>query len=167
LLDSRLTQRKDGYDAEIGYCYSMVGKGPRSKEELLVRYGHSLGVRLDRRALARLLSEDVPGALDGSRAMVLLADGHELAATDGSDLRLPMRHAAVRWVDSGGEAMRVKSRLRDQLAQDSDDLDATAVWVPLMRSADLHGIWLLGERRDYRAYAPQDLRWLTEAPGPV
>jgi hypothetical protein len=36
--------------------------------------------------------------------------------------------------------MRVESQLRDQLAQDRGDLDATALWVPLTRSADLHGM---------------------------
>jgi signal transduction histidine kinase len=35
------------------------------------------------------------------------------------------------------------------------------VWVPLMRGADLYGLWLLGERNSMRAYAPEDLRWLT------
>jgi hypothetical protein len=75
LLASRLTQRKDEYDAEIGYGHSMVGKGPRSKEGLLVRYAHRLGALLDRRDLAGLLGEDVPEALNASRATVLLAEG--------------------------------------------------------------------------------------------
>jgi two-component system sensor histidine kinase UhpB len=35
------------------------------------------------------------------------------------------------------------------------------VWVPLMRGADLYGLWLLGERANGFAYAPEDLRWLT------
>ena len=116
---------------------------------------------LDRGALARLLAEEVSGALGVSRASVLLADGHDLAAAGGAELRLPVLHAAVRWVASGGEAVRVDGDLHELIAQGRTDLGWTAVWAPLMRGADLHGVWLLGERAGGRAYAPQDLRWLT------
>jgi two-component system, NarL family, sensor kinase len=134
---------------------------PIAHEELLVQYGHRMAGLLDREALARLLAEEVPGALDASRASVLLADGHDLVATGEADLRLPVLHAAVRWVASAGEAACVDSRLRELIAQGRADLHWTAVWVPLMRGADLHGIWLLGERADRRPYAPEDLHWLT------
>ena len=134
---------------------------PIAHEELLVQYGHRMAGLLDREALARLLAEEVSGALDASRASVLLADGHDLVATGETDLRLPVLHAAVRWVASGGEAVCVDGHLHELITQGRTGLHWTAVWVPLMRGADLHGIWLLGERAGKRAYAPQDLRWLT------
>jgi signal transduction histidine kinase len=124
---------------------------------------------LDRGSLARLLVEDVSRALKASQAAVLLADGHDLVAVDGTaqadpygeELRLPILHAAVRWVASSGEARRVEGRLRELIGQGRADLVWTAVWVPLMRGTDLHGIWLLGQQAAKRAYAPEDLRWLT------
>ena len=142
---------------------------PIAHEELLVRYGRRMAALLDREALARLLMEEVSGSLDASRAMVLLAEGHDLVAMGGSSqadnrepgLRLPVLHAAVRRVASGGEAMRVGGRLQALIAQGRTDLAWTTVWVPLMRGADLYGLWLLGERTQNYAYAPEDLRWLT------
>jgi signal transduction histidine kinase len=142
---------------------------PIAHEELLVQYGRRMAALLDRQALARLLAEDVPGALDASRATVLLAEGHDLVAMDetspssasGQSLRLPVLHAAVRWAASAGEAVRVEGRLRELIAQGRTDLAWTQVWVPLMRGTDLYGLWLLGERSQKRAYAPEDQRWLT------
>ena len=134
---------------------------PIAHEELLLQYGRRMAALLDRRALARLLAEDVSVALNASRATILLAEGHDLVATDGTGLRLPVLHAAVRWVASGGEAVRVDGRLQELIAQGRTDLAWTQVWVPLMRSADLYGLWLLGERSQNRAYAPEDQRWLT------
>ena len=134
---------------------------PIAHEELLVQYGRRMAALLDRGALARLLAEDVSGALNASRATVLLAEGHDLVAVDETNLHLPVLHAAVRWVASGGEAVRVDGRLRELIAQGRTGLDWTAVWVPLMRGTDLYGVWLLGERDNGRAYALEDLRWLT------
>ena len=142
---------------------------PIAHEELLVQYGRRMAALLDRGSLARLLVEDVSGALDVSPAMVLLADGHDLVAADGTaqatspgeGLRLPVLHAAVRRVASSGEARHVEGRLLELIAQSRTDLAWTAVWVPLMRGTDLHGIWLLGQRAGKHAYAPEDLRWLT------
>jgi signal transduction histidine kinase len=142
---------------------------PIAHEELLVRYGRRMAALLDREALARLLAEEVSGSLDASRAMVLLAEGHDLVAMEGTSqaddrgpgLRLPVLHAAVRRVASGGEAMRVGGRLQVLIAQGRTDLAWTAVWVPLMRGTELYGLWLLGERTQKHAYAPEDLRWLT------
>ncbi len=110
-----------------------------------------------------------PAALDVSRATVLLTEGHDLVAMDETapsdaqeqNLRLPVLHAAVRRVASGGEAVRVDGRLRELIAQGRTDLDWTAVWVPLMRGTELYGVWLLGQRAGGHAYAPVDLRWLT------
>jgi signal transduction histidine kinase len=134
---------------------------PIAHEELLVTYGRRMAGLLDRSAIADLLSVEVPGALEASRAVVLLLQAHTLAAAGDGGLRLPVHHAAVRRVASGGEAARVEGRLRQLIAQGADELAWTAVWVPLMRGAELHGLWLLGERARGLAYAPEDLRWLT------
>jgi len=143
---------------------------PIAHEELLVAYGRQMAGQLNRDEMGRLLAEDVPRELDVSKAAVLLSEGRNLVATDPSTglgtgsrhtLRLPVHHAAVRWVASGGEAMRVAGRLRELIEQGRIDVTWTAVWVPLMRGADLYGVWLLGERANRLAYAPEDLRWLT------
>jgi signal transduction histidine kinase len=134
---------------------------PIAHEELLVTYGHQMAGLLDREAIGQLFTVDVPEALDVSRAAVLLSEGRDLVATGDVTLRLPVLHAAVRWVASGGEATRVRGRLRELVAQGSADLTWTAAWVPLMRGADLYGVWLLGQRATGLAYAPEDLRWLT------
>ena len=84
---------------------------PIAHEELLVRYGRRMAALMDREALARLLVEAVSGSLDASRAMVLLAEGHDLVAVEGASqadergpgLHLPVLHAAVRRVASGTE----------------------------------------------------------------
>ena len=134
---------------------------PIAHEELLVAYGRQMAGLLDRKAIGHFLASDMPGALDVSRAVVLLSEGRNLVATGDDTLRLPVHHAAVRWVASGGEAVHVGERLRELITQGSADLGWTAAWVPLMRGADLYGIWLLGERAKGLAYAPEDLRWLT------
>jgi signal transduction histidine kinase len=134
---------------------------PIDYEGLLVQYGRRMASLLDRDALARLLAQDASGALDASRATLLLAKGHDLVGRDEADLRLPVLHAAVRRTASGGEAVRVDGRLRQLIAQGRTDLAWTAVWVPVMRGSDLFGLWLLGKRAGKRAYAPEDLRWLT------
>ena len=134
---------------------------PIAHEELLVAYGRQMAGLLDREAIGRLLAVDVPGTLDVSKAVVLLPEGHDLAATGDVTLQLPVHHAAIRWVASGGEAMRMEGRLRELIAQGRIDLAWTAAWVPLMRGADLYGVWLLGQRAKGLAYAPEDLRWLT------
>jgi signal transduction histidine kinase len=140
---------------------------PIAHEELLVRYGRQMAGLLDREALGRLLAAEVPQALQVAQATVLLAEGHDLVAMDDADLsgpsalRLPVHHAAVRWVASSGEAMGAVGRLGELIAQDRTDLGWTEVWVPLMRGADLYGLWLLGERGNGFAYAPEDFRWLT------
>jgi signal transduction histidine kinase len=77
-------------------------------------------------------------------------------------MRLPVSHAAVRWVTSGGEAQGTdRGRLHVLVQQGRTDLDWTHVWVPLMRGADLRGMWLLGARAGGLHYAPEDLSCLT------
>ncbi len=134
---------------------------PIAHEELLIAYGHQMAGLLDRDALGRMLASDVPGSLEVSQAEALLVTGHTLIAANDGDLQLPMHHAAVRLVAAGGEAVCVTGRLRELISQGRLDLSWTAVWVPLMRGTDLLGIWLLGERANGVAFAPEDLRWLT------
>ncbi len=134
---------------------------PIAHEELLVRYGRQMASLLDSEALAQLLAREISAALDASRATVLLTEGYKLVGVDETSLHLPVHHAAMRWVASGGEAVPVDGQLRELIAQGRSDLDWTAVWVPLMRGTDLYGLWLLGERANGLGYAPQDLRWLT------
>jgi anti-sigma regulatory factor (Ser/Thr protein kinase) len=136
---------------------------PIAHEEQLVAYGRQIAGLLDREAIGRVLAVDVPQALDVSRAVVLLSEGHNLVATGDVTLRLPVHHAAVRWVASGGEAMGVGGRLRELIAQGSADLTWTAAWVPLMRGADLYGVWLLGERLDAQSPAPIHIEIAAEA----
>jgi signal transduction histidine kinase len=126
---------------------------------LLVEYGRRMTGTLDREGIVRLFTADLPRALGVDRAVLLLPEGHQLAA---GELRLPISHAGVRWVASAGEAQRAsQAQLRRLVAQGRIDLAWAAVWVPLMRGIDLLGLWLLGRREDRRSYADQDLRCLT------
>ncbi len=142
---------------------------PIPHEELFVRFGRRMTTVLDRAALACLLADEVSSSLGATRAAVLLTEGHRLVAPQssfqqasrGADFTLPILHAAVRRVASGGEAMRVSGRLQAWIAQGRTDLAWTVVWVPLMRGSEIYGLWLLGERGQGLAYAPEDLRWLT------
>ena len=134
---------------------------PIAHEELLVTYGRQMASLLDREAMGQLLAVDIPRALDVLQALVTLEEGYELVATGGGNLRLPVHHAAVRWVASGGEAKQVSGRLQDLIAQGQTELGWTAVWVPIMRGTELYGLWLLGKRANGFAYGPEDLRWLT------
>jgi signal transduction histidine kinase len=135
---------------------------PVDRSALLVEYGRKMTGALDRQALGQLLIYDVPHTLHVERAALLLPEDHQLVAVEPGDLRLPVSHAAVRWVASGGEAQRsLRGRLRELIVQDRADLGWTQVWVPLMRGADLRGLWLLGVRGGKLRYSAEDLRWLT------
>lgn len=137
---------------------------PIDHNALLVEYGRKMTAALDPGALGQLLTTELPRALQVERAALLLPEAHQLVAveTGGAHLSLPISHAAVRWVASGGEAQRAdRDRLLELVRQGRDDLAWTRVWVPLMRGVDLHGLWLLGARGDQRQYSPEDLHWLT------
>jgi signal transduction histidine kinase len=134
---------------------------------LLVEYGRRMTAMSDRAGIVRLLTDDLPAVLGARRALLLLPEDHSLVA---GDLRLPVSHAAVRWVASAGEAQSAdRGRLHALIQQGRGDLSWTRVWVPLMRSVELRGLWLLGEReapatrgtRRPLRYSPQDQRWLT------
>jgi signal transduction histidine kinase len=129
---------------------------------LLVEYGRRMTAALDRGALARLLTGELPGELQAKRAALLLVEQHQLLDVDGVGVTLPVSHNAVRWVASAGEAQRADhGRLAQLIAQGRADLAWARIWVPLMRGTDLHGLWLLGERSEGKLYAAPDLRCLT------
>ncbi len=129
---------------------------------LLVEYGRKLTATVDQQALARVLTEEIPRACGVSRAELLLPEAHQLLAVGEEALRLPVSHAAVRWVASGGEAQKTdRGRLAELIAQGPPELTWAQVWVPLMRGVDLRGLWLLGVREDKGHYSPEDLHCLT------
>jgi signal transduction histidine kinase len=129
---------------------------------LLTDYCRKLTTVNDRETLEKLITQELPSALHVRRAVLLLPEDYQLTTTDGDALRLPVNHAAVRWVASAGEAQRAdRGRLQTLIGQGRADLTWTQVWAPLMRGADLRGMWLLGGRDDGLSYSPEDLRWLT------
>jgi len=135
---------------------------PVEHSALLVEYGRKMTGAPDRQVLAQLLTDDFPRALQVERAALLLPEAYQLVAVKTPDLRLPVSHAAVRWVASAGEAQRAdRGRLRELIQQARAGLAWALVWVPLMRGTDLRGLWLLGARERALRYAPADLRWLT------
>jgi signal transduction histidine kinase len=140
---------------------------PVDHSTLLVEYGRRMTGAPDRQTLAQLLTGDFPRALQVERAALLLPEAYQLVAVEVNDLSLPVSHAAVRWVASGGEAQKTdRGRLRELIQQSRADLAWAQVWVPLMRGTDLRGLWMLGARDDRARkrtvqYAPEDLRWLT------
>jgi two-component system NarL family sensor kinase len=135
---------------------------PVDHSALLMEYGRKMTGAPDRWALGRLLTTEIPCALQVERAVLLLPEAYQLVDVETGDVRLPISHAAVRWVASGGEAQRAdRGRLRELVQQGQADLAWTQVWVPLMRGTELRGMWLLGTRAGRMHYAPEDLRCLT------
>lgn len=129
---------------------------------LLVEYGRRLTGVKDHQALAKLLTEELPAELCLQRAALLLPDEHQLISMGEANLNLPISHAAVRWVASGGEAQKAnQGQLLKLIQQGRTDLTWTQVWVPLMRGTRLRGLWLLGSREGGTHYSPEDLRCLT------
>lgn len=135
---------------------------PVDQNLLLVEYGRKMSTAPDRRALANILTAEFPFAINSEQAVLMLTEGHYLVAVGDHGLRLPISHAAVRWVASGGEAQRTdQGKLRELIPQKPTDLTWTSVWVPLMRGIDLRGLWLLGPRDNQTGYSPDDLRCMT------
>ena len=135
---------------------------PVDHSVLLAEYGRKMTDALDRQALGEVLTVELPRVLQVEHAVLLLPEAYQLVTINAGDLRLPVSHAAVRWVASGGEAQRAdRGRLRELIQQGRADLAWTKVWVPLMRGAELRGMWLLGARSGKTQYAPEDLHWLT------
>jgi signal transduction histidine kinase len=141
------------YRAVRRYWHTRRYGPPLDHGVLMVEYGRKMMAVLDRQALSELLTAEMPCALHVERAALLLPEEHQLVAvqmdqdTAESDLRLPVSHAAVRWAASAGEAQRAdRGRLHELIQQGRADLGWAQVWVPLMRGADLRGLWLLGTR---------------------
>jgi signal transduction histidine kinase len=141
---------------------------PLDHGALLVEYGRRMTAAADQDAVRELLAVDLPQRLQAERAMLLLPQSHYLrtvagdATPAGGSLAVPVSHAAVRWIASAGEAQLTdRGRLRELIEQGRTDLSWTQVMVPLMRGADLRGLWLLGARRGQVRFSPDDLRWLT------
>lgn len=129
---------------------------------ILIEYGRKLTTALDHQVMTRVLTEEIPRACRASRAALLLPKAHQLEATGDDVLRLPVSHAAVRWVASAGEAQRAdRGRLHELIEQGPSEFAWAHVWVPLMRGVDLRGLWLLGAREIRGPYTPEDLRCLT------
>jgi signal transduction histidine kinase len=135
---------------------------PIDHNTLLVEYGRRMTSALNQRTMTELLTVELPRELQVKRAALLLPEEHHLITTDDDSLRLPISHAAVRWVASGGEAQNTNhGRLRSLIEQGPANLAWTRVWVPLMRGIDLRGLLLIGTRENNLRYSPQDMRWLT------
>ncbi len=133
---------------------------------LVVEYGYKLTIGKNHQDLSKLLVAQFPIHWNIQRAALLLPQDYQLVSVNSgnneADFRLPISHAAVRWVASGGEAQQAnQGRLLKLVQQSRTDLTWTCVWIPLMRGARLRGLWLLGERNDKTAYSPADLRCLT------
>jgi signal transduction histidine kinase len=130
---------------------------------LLVEYGRRMTGAPDRRALSDLLTIELPRALQTKEAVLLLPEDHHLVTRrGGGELRIPVSHAGVRWVASGGGAQTTgRGQLHDLVQQGPSELDWARVWVPLMRGVDLRGLWLLGPRDGNLRYSPDDVQWLT------
>jgi len=129
---------------------------------LLVEYGRKLTGAKDHQALGELLMKELPAELGLQRAALLLPDEYQLVSVGEDDLHLPINHAAVRWVASGGEAQQAdQGQLLKLIQQARTDLTWTQVWIPLMRGARLRGLWLLGQRESRVNYSPEDRRCLT------
>lgn len=129
---------------------------------LLVTFGRELANATDPNTLSCLLTEGLPSEFGVERSVLLLPEEYQLVSQITEDFRLPISHAAVRWVTSSGEAqLSNRGRMRELIDQSRTDLSWTRVWVPLMRGAHLEGIWLLGERESKMNYSPEDLQWFT------
>jgi signal transduction histidine kinase len=129
---------------------------------LLVEYGRRLTEVQHLEALEILLVEEIPHELGILRTILLLPVNHQLVSVSEENFRLPISHAAVRWVASGGEAQKSnQGQLLKLIQQGRTDILWTQVWVPLMRGTRLQGMWLLGGREEKRQYSPEDLRCLT------
>lgn len=129
-------------------------------DQQLSRYYHQMAADInDRAAMAQLLTVEIAQALGVDRAELLLLADHELIGA--GELRLAVNNVAVRQVAASGSALRVNGELRRLIEQNRLDLRWTGVWVPLMRNASLHGMWLLGQRSTGQQFTADQLQALT------
>lgn len=129
---------------------------------LLAEYGRKITDAKNNQDLGKLLLEELPDEMGIQRATLLLPEEHQFVSVNESDFNLPISHAAVRWVASGGEAQKTnQAQLSKFIQQGRTDLTWTQVWIPLMRGTRLRGLWLLGYRTGKLHYSPEDLRCMT------
>jgi signal transduction histidine kinase len=135
---------------------------PVDHNALLMSFGRRMSSAPDQKSLVALLVGEIPNAFQAQRAALLLPEEHRLVSPAGNGLSLAVSHAAVRWVAAAGEAQPAdRGHLRRLILQGPSGLEWAAVWVPVMRGADLRGMWLLETREKGLRYSPQDLRCLT------
>ena len=77
---------------------------PIDHNSLLMEYGRRMTSTFDRTTLTELLQTELPRPLGADRSLLLLPKGHQLVATGGEMLRLPVSDAAVRRVAAAGAA---------------------------------------------------------------
>lgn len=129
---------------------------------LLVEYGRRLTSVKHQHEIGELLIDELPRELCIQHADLLLPEDYKLLSIANADSHLPISHAAVRWVASGGEAQpATRGQLLKLIQQGRTDLTWAKVWVPLMRGTRLRGMWMLGEREGRLRYSSEDLRCLT------
>lgn len=135
---------------------------PMNHTLILTEYGRKLTSIQHYPDLDTLLVREFTSQLEIQSATLLFPDRHQLVSVSGDALCLPISHAAVRWVASGGDAQQThQGRLFQIIQQSRTDLTWTRVWIPLMRGTRLRGLWLLGERKSRARYSQEDLRCLT------
>lgn len=145
-----------------GWWRFIIYKSAIDHGVLSVKYGRRLTTSTTQTEIAQVLTQELITELGASRSVLLLLDDYELRSVENEDLALPINHAAVRWVTASGEALKSnRGRLQELIEQGRMDLSWTRVWVPLMRGANLNGLWLLGERELGVQYSPEDIQWLT------
>jgi signal transduction histidine kinase len=144
------------------WWHLFINKSPIDYGFLSVKFGRQLTTSTTQTEIAQVLTQDLIAELGASRSVLLLADDTQLRPLGNEDLALPINYAAVRWVTASGEAQKSnRGRLQDLIEQGRIDLSWTKVWVPLMRGANLEGLWLLGERGSGVQYSREDIQWLT------
>jgi signal transduction histidine kinase len=111
--------------------------------------------------IAEILSSDVQEWLGLERSAVLLVSGDRLQSIFDDQLALPIQHAVIRRVAGRGEAVRVDREMARWIDQGRAALTWTQVWVPILHGTELHGIWLLGGRKQKKGYSRQLLDQLT------
>lgn len=143
---------------------------------LIGQLAESLAITLDRETLRRLLLEDLPAALRVSRCGLYLRNAdndldlsplHDRAPEDGAPSVVPTDGALADLLAASNGPMR-----REELSKRVKGLDLSAeearlvaqagwaYWLPLVSGGVLHGILLVGQKKDGEYFASEDERIL-------